>query len=220
MPGTRAAALYGSGTREVTEPYYCNYGLNPEYRRRLEAGGMVISGMGSPQPQKVGMGPERIRRRGRTWPVIAHTIHFGATVASASNERLARSPTDPEQGSNGGMIVKVFVAGGTGVLGRAAVSALIAAGHRVQTSARGAEKAALIRALGADPVEVDLYDADALGRAVAGSDAVVRLTTQNPAADDAHAERDGVARDQPAPYRGRPGAGRCSARRAHSDLHP
>ncbi len=45
MPGTRTAALYGTG--EVTEPYYCNYGVNPEYRRRLEAGGMVISGVGS-----------------------------------------------------------------------------------------------------------------------------------------------------------------------------
>ncbi len=30
----------------MTEPYYCNYGLNPEYRRRLEAGGMVTSGVG------------------------------------------------------------------------------------------------------------------------------------------------------------------------------
>ncbi len=47
MPGTRAAALYGSGAREVTEPYYCNYGLNPEYRQRLKAAGMVISGVGS-----------------------------------------------------------------------------------------------------------------------------------------------------------------------------
>jgi CTP synthase (UTP-ammonia lyase) len=45
VPGTRAAALYG--TRESIEAYYCNYGLNPEYRRRLEAAGMVTSGTGS-----------------------------------------------------------------------------------------------------------------------------------------------------------------------------
>ena len=44
IPGTRAAALYGA--REVTEPYYCNYGLNSEYRHRLEAGGLVTSGVG------------------------------------------------------------------------------------------------------------------------------------------------------------------------------
>ena len=45
MPGTRAAALHGVG--EVTEPYYCNYGINPDDRQRLEAGGLVVSGVGS-----------------------------------------------------------------------------------------------------------------------------------------------------------------------------
>ncbi len=44
VPGTRAATLYGA--EEVTEAYYCNYGVNPEYHRLLEAGGMVISGVG------------------------------------------------------------------------------------------------------------------------------------------------------------------------------
>ncbi len=44
VPGTRAATLYGAA--EVTEAYYCNYGVNPEYRQQLEAGGMVISGVG------------------------------------------------------------------------------------------------------------------------------------------------------------------------------
>ena len=43
VPGTRAAALYGSD--EVVEPYYCNYGLNPDYRPRLEEAGLVISGL-------------------------------------------------------------------------------------------------------------------------------------------------------------------------------
>lgn len=45
LPGTRAATLYGS--EMATEPYYCKYGVNPEYRRLLEAGGMVVSGVGS-----------------------------------------------------------------------------------------------------------------------------------------------------------------------------
>ena len=44
IPRTRAAVLYGAV--EVTEPYYCNYGVNPEYRRLLEAGGLVTSGVG------------------------------------------------------------------------------------------------------------------------------------------------------------------------------
>jgi CTP synthase (UTP-ammonia lyase) len=44
-PGTRAARLYG--TAEATEDYYCNYGVNPAYRRRLEEGGMTVSGVGA-----------------------------------------------------------------------------------------------------------------------------------------------------------------------------
>jgi CTP synthase (UTP-ammonia lyase) len=31
----------------VTEPYYCNYGLNPEYRGSLEETGLVVSGTGT-----------------------------------------------------------------------------------------------------------------------------------------------------------------------------
>jgi len=42
-PGTRAAILYR--TRRATEPYYCNYGLNPSYEARLESVG-VVSGRG------------------------------------------------------------------------------------------------------------------------------------------------------------------------------
>ena len=41
-PDTRAAALYG-GALEVDEQYYCNFGLNPEYRELLEDGGLRIT---------------------------------------------------------------------------------------------------------------------------------------------------------------------------------
>jgi CTP synthase (UTP-ammonia lyase) len=41
LPGTRAADLYGRG--EAVERYYCNYGLNPEYRPALEASGLRVS---------------------------------------------------------------------------------------------------------------------------------------------------------------------------------
>jgi len=30
----------------ATEAYYCNYGINPDYRAHLESGGMVTSGIG------------------------------------------------------------------------------------------------------------------------------------------------------------------------------
>jgi nucleoside-diphosphate-sugar epimerase len=76
------------------------------------------------------------------------------------------------------MPLKVFVAGGTGVIGRAAVQALVAAGHSVRSTARGAAKATLVRRLGAEPVECDLYDGNAVRRAIAGADVLVRLTTK------------------------------------------
>jgi len=71
--------------------------------------------------------------------------------------------------------MRVFVAGGTGVLGRASIRALVEAGHRVRSSARGKEKTALVRTLGAEPADVDLFDPAALRRAIA---AVLRLTTK------------------------------------------
>lgn len=76
--------------------------------------------------------------------------------------------------------MKVFVAGATGVLGRRAVTALVDAGHDVTAVARGPEKAELVRRLGATPVTVDLFDADAVRDAVADHEAMVNLATKIP----------------------------------------
>ncbi len=76
--------------------------------------------------------------------------------------------------------MKVFLAGATGVLGRATVPRLIAAGHEVTGVARSEEKAAQLRAQGADPCTVDLFDAAAVRAAVAGHDAVVHMATNIP----------------------------------------
>jgi nucleoside-diphosphate-sugar epimerase len=76
--------------------------------------------------------------------------------------------------------MRVFVAGATGVLGRRAVAALVAAGHDVTGVVRSPAKADLVRALGATPVEVSLFHADALRAAVAGHDAVCNLATHIP----------------------------------------
>jgi CTP synthase (UTP-ammonia lyase) len=43
LPGTKAAELYGADTAD--EDYFCNYGLNPEYRPRLETEGLCVSGI-------------------------------------------------------------------------------------------------------------------------------------------------------------------------------
>ncbi|MFL6351634.1 MAG: NAD-dependent epimerase/dehydratase family protein [Bryobacteraceae bacterium] len=76
--------------------------------------------------------------------------------------------------------MKIFVAGATGVLGRASLHALIEAGHQVRATGRGKEKSELVRSLGAEPLEIDLFDESAVRQAVSGMDAVLRLTTKIP----------------------------------------
>src|SRR5438445_6277188 len=76
--------------------------------------------------------------------------------------------------------VEIFVAGGTGVLGRAVVRELVRAGHKVRATARGEDKAAQVRALGAEPVAVDLYNRDSIRAALNGAGALLRLTTKIP----------------------------------------
>jgi len=76
--------------------------------------------------------------------------------------------------------VKIFLTGGTGVVGTRALPALVALGHQVTAVARGSEKADLVRRLGGEPVIVDLFDAAAVEAAVVGSEAVVHLATNIP----------------------------------------
>ena len=45
LPGTRAAKLYG--VTESIEDFYCNYGVNRDYRQALEEHGMRVSGVGT-----------------------------------------------------------------------------------------------------------------------------------------------------------------------------
>jgi uncharacterized protein YbjT (DUF2867 family) len=77
--------------------------------------------------------------------------------------------------------MRVFVAGGTGAIGRHAVAALVRAGHRVTALARTAEKVALLRKQGATPIAVSIYDRAALTAAFSGHDAIVNLTSAIPA---------------------------------------
>src|SRR5260221_8457103 len=76
--------------------------------------------------------------------------------------------------------MRVFVAGATGVLGRRAVARLVAAGHQVAAVSRSPEKDELLESLGARPVRVDLFDADAVRTAGAGHDAGANTATKNP----------------------------------------
>ncbi len=62
--------------------------------------------------------------------------------------------------------MKVFLAGATGVVGRRLTVLLRRAGHEVVGTTRSEAKAAALRAIGAVPVLVDVYDADKLKLAV------------------------------------------------------
>ena len=73
-----------------------------------------------------------------------------------------------------------FMTGATGVVGRPAVRALVDAGHEVRAVARDDAKADRLRAAGAEPVTVDVFDGPALVDAVAGCDAIVHLATNVP----------------------------------------
>jgi nucleoside-diphosphate-sugar epimerase len=76
--------------------------------------------------------------------------------------------------------MKIFVTGATGVVGRRAVPLLVAQGHEVTAVARSPEKAAALEKTGARAAQVDLFDADAIRRAVAGHEAVINLATAVP----------------------------------------
>jgi nucleoside-diphosphate-sugar epimerase len=76
--------------------------------------------------------------------------------------------------------MKVFLTGATGVAGRTTVRALVRAGHDVRAVSRRPESDAVLEASGATPVTVDLFDADAVERAVVGTEAVVHLATNVP----------------------------------------
>ena len=75
--------------------------------------------------------------------------------------------------------MRVFVAGASGILGRRLVPQLITVGHEVIGTHNSPSNAELLRTLGAQPVMLDLLDADAVSKAVLESepDAIVHEAT-------------------------------------------
>ena len=75
--------------------------------------------------------------------------------------------------------MRVFVAGASGAIGTRLVPQLVDRSHQVIGTSRSADKAEQIRALGADPVALDLLDARAVRKAVleAAPDAIVHQAT-------------------------------------------
>jgi nucleoside-diphosphate-sugar epimerase len=95
--------------------------------------------------------------------------------------------------------MKVFVAGATGVLGRALVPQLVERGHEVVGMTRSASKQDLLHSLGARPVVADALDPDAVAQAVADAEPEVivhqltALSGKVSAKDMRHPERSPAA---------------------------
>jgi nucleoside-diphosphate-sugar epimerase len=69
--------------------------------------------------------------------------------------------------------MNIFIAGGTGAIGRVIVPLLVRDGHKVVALARSADRAAQLERIGAAPVLGDVYDEAGLARCVAQSGAEV-----------------------------------------------
>src|SRR3954469_25099738 len=83
-------------------------------------------------------------------------------------------------------MMRVFVAGATGAIGRQLVPRLVAAGHEVHGMTRSESKQAMLRELGAVPVVADALHAEQVAQAVAGArpDVIVHELTAIPASMD------------------------------------
>jgi nucleoside-diphosphate-sugar epimerase len=81
---------------------------------------------------------------------------------------------------------RIFLAGAAGAIGRRLCPLLIADGWRVFGTTRSPEKATMLRSIGVEPVIVDVFDAEALRKAVLTADARIvihQLTDLPPGLD-------------------------------------
>ena len=81
--------------------------------------------------------------------------------------------------------MRVFLAGASGVIGQRLIPRLVEAGHVVGGMTRSPNKAALIEQLGAEPIVCDVFDRDALIRAVSSFAPDVILNELTDLPDDA-----------------------------------
>lgn len=78
------------------------------------------------------------------------------------------------------MVMKVFIAGATGLLGKRVVQLLLEQGHEVVGLARSETNRALLASLGAEPRPGSLFDKEQMITATEGCDAILHLATKIP----------------------------------------
>jgi nucleoside-diphosphate-sugar epimerase len=90
------------------------------------------------------------------------------------------------------LMMRVFVAGATGAIGKQLVPRLVEAGHEVHGMTRSQSKQAMLHELGAVPVVADALDSDQVAEAVgrARPDVIVHQLTAIGALDTRHLDRD------------------------------
>jgi nucleoside-diphosphate-sugar epimerase len=90
------------------------------------------------------------------------------------------------------LMMRVFVAGATGAIGKQLVPRLVEAGHEVHGMTRSESKQAMLYELGAVPVVADALDPDQVAEAVARArpDVIVHQLTAIGAIDIRHFDRD------------------------------
>jgi nucleoside-diphosphate-sugar epimerase len=95
------------------------------------------------------------------------------------------------------MTICIFLAGASGAIGRRLAPLLLENGWRVFGSTRSQEKAALLKKAGVQPVVVDVFDADALTRAVrvAEPQAIIHQLTDLAFAPGTPQYEEGLARN-------------------------
>jgi dihydroflavonol-4-reductase len=76
-------------------------------------------------------------------------------------------------------VSRVFVTGGSGVVGRALVERLVAGGDEVVALARSRPAEETVRSLGAQPVRGDIFDEDALASGMSGCSVVYNVAGVN-----------------------------------------
>ncbi|WP_328475398.1 NAD(P)-dependent oxidoreductase [Actinoplanes sp. NBC_00393] len=89
--------------------------------------------------------------------------------------------------------MRIFVAGGTGVVGRPLVRALVSHGHQVTASTHRADSMPVVADLGAQPVVMNGLDDDAVRRAVLDSAPEVIINQVTSLAAPAHDYRSWIA---------------------------
>jgi nucleoside-diphosphate-sugar epimerase len=89
-------------------------------------------------------------------------------------------------------MMKVFVAGATGAIGKQLVPRLVAAGHEVTGMTRSESKTAMLSELGATPVVADALDPSQVAEAVARArpDVIIHELTAIGSVDPRHFDRD------------------------------